>query len=89
MKRASFCRFGPTFQAQSKLSTCSSAGEPDQTDSHQVQPGGVHQVPGPHRRLHPVHRRRAAGVHRGVLPPPPLAPQAEREAHKPGNGHSQ
>lgn len=68
-------------------SPSSSAGEPDQADPHQVQPGGVHQVPGPDRRVHPVHRGRAAGVHRGLLPPPPLAPQAEGEAHQPGDGH--
>lgn len=64
------------------------AGEPDQPDPHQVQPGRVHQVPDSHRGLHPVHRGRAAGLHRGLLPSPPLPSQAEGEAHQPWNGHA-
>lgn len=72
-----------------KIISLWSTGEPDQTDSHQIQPGRVHQVPRPHRGVHSVHRGCAARFHRGLLPPSPLPPQAEGEAHQPGHGHRQ
>jgi len=73
-----------TFFSLTLSSPAASTGQPHRPDPHQVQPGGVHQVPGAHRGVAAVHRRRAAGLQRRLLPPPPLAPQAQGEAHRPG-----
>lgn len=58
------------------------AGKPDQADPDQIQPDRVNQVPHPHRGVHPVHRWRAAGLHRGLLPPPSLPSQAQGKANQ-------
>lgn len=64
-------------------------GKPDQPDPHQVQPDRVNQVPRSHHRVNSVYRWSAAGLHRGLLPPAPLPPQAQGKAHQSGNRDEQ